>query len=226
MAARGAVPDPESVVDVERELIREVDLAFGVTGAATPGWPDPHPDRPPLQEEYSRVTDVGKYRILGTRVDAWVEVLESRKLADVAEVATSPWIGLDRPPLDSWRRRRITPTRSGGLALLIADTLVDGSPFGLEIGLASGDERPVFLDLLPVCGCDACDSGSADLLDALDGWVVTTARGGVVHVRRGQDCVTRTRAGWQGSFRGDPSWLDESLATPPGVERWVGVPWV
>ena len=81
------------------------------------------------------------------------------------------------------------------------------------------------LESIPDCGCDACDSGSADLLEMLDGWVLTIARGGVVHARVGEAYVSRTLHGWQGSGRGGPSWLDESLPVPTGVECWAGASW-
>jgi len=59
-----------------RELIREVEAAFAETGAATPGWPHPHPgDVRPAEEEYSRESDPAKYRILGARVQAWSRAL-------------------------------------------------------------------------------------------------------------------------------------------------------
>lgn len=206
-------------------VLAAVEQAFEVTGASTPGWPDPHPDRNPRQEEYSRVSDVGRYRILQTRVDAWVRALADAGLARAVDVRREPWIAECRSPDQHLRVRRIEPARAGGIDLLAATTLVDGERFGLDLGVCRHGERPVFLAMVPDCGCDACDSGSADLLEELDDWVLTVAGGGVVHARRGDRCATRRFRGWSASNDGDRSWLDESAPVPDGVERWVGAPW-
>ncbi|MDQ2852708.1 MAG: DUF6226 family protein [Actinomycetota bacterium] len=206
-------------------LLEKVDLVFEVTGADTPNWPSPHPDRSPLDEEYSRVSDVGKYRILDARVEAWVRVLAEAGLAVTSDVPSEEWICAARPADELSRVRQIRPTVRGGLGLLFANTLVGGAPFGLDVGLVRDGERPVTLDCVPSCGCDACDYGSADLIDQLDGWVLTTARGGVVHARLGDHSATRTIDGWQSSNGSHEGWLDESILLPDGVARWVGEPW-
>ncbi len=207
-------------------LLDEVDRAFEKTGANTPGWPDPHPERDPLEEEYSRVTDVSKYRILGSRVDAWVTVVTDRGIAGFLDVPAEPWIDGRRPPDRHQRVLRFEPVATGALRLLVATTLVDGRPFGVDVGVSSRDGRPVLLAMVPDCGCDACDSGSADLLRELDGWVLTVARGGVVHARRGEHTATRSWGGWCTANRGDASWLDESAPAIDGLQRWMGAPWV
>lgn len=203
----------------------DVDRAFETTGADTPGWSDPHRDHGPRDEEYSRVSDVGKYRILDARVDAWIQVLAEAGLAEARDVPAAPWVDAPRPPSELLRVRVVEPARSGGLALLFATTLVDGAPFGLDVGIARGGGRPVFVELVPSCGCDACDHGSADLLDVVDGWVLTVGRGGVIHARRGADSATRTFQGWSTSAGAVESWLDDSSPAPIGVERWAGLPW-
>lgn len=207
-------------------LLTRVDRAFEVTGAKTPGWPDPHQNRDPREEEYSRVTDVGKYRILESRVDAWVEVLTDAGIATAHDVPAEPWIAECRPSDQHSRVRRIEPVVPDGLRLLFATTLVDGRPFGLDVGICRAGEAPVLLTPVPECGCDACDSGSADLLSELDGWVLAIARGGVVHARHGKDFATRTVHGWSTANGGGASWLDDSTSVPQRVERWVGAPWV
>jgi len=207
------------------DLRAEVDRVFVRTGADTPGWPDPHPDRSPLDEEYSRVTDVGKYRILDARVDAWVEVLAERGVATATDVPAEPWVGGLRPASDHLRVRRLTPSAPGGLSFLIATTLVGGEPFGLDVGMTDGDQDPVLLAMVPDCGCDACDSGSADLLVELDEWILTVARGGVVHARRGSDTATRTWAGWALGNDADVSWLDDAAPADSRVVRWRGTAW-
>jgi Family of unknown function (DUF6226) len=168
-------------------LLEEVNRAFELTGANTPGWPDPHPDRSPTDEEYSRVSDQGKYRILDACVDAWVEVLAARGLAVVTDVmpAEKTWIGAQRLPSDVQRIRLLQPTQPDALGVVIATTLVEGEPFGLDLVLVGAEAPAVLLETVPDCGCDACDSGSADLLEVLDGWILTAAgRSGACARRR------------------------------------------
>lgn len=216
----------ERLPDWVGEMLTAVDRAFEVTGADTPGWPDPHSGgREPRDEEYSRVSDVSKYRILDTRVDAWVEVLAESGLAETRAVPAESWIAACRPATDHVRVRRIAPARAGGLALLFATTRVDGAPFGLDVGIVGDGTDPVLVEWVPSCGCDACDHGSAELLDHLDGWVLTVAQGGVVHARRGDGFVTRTLHGWMAQA-GHEAWLDESARVPTGVRRWVGNSWL
>jgi hypothetical protein len=208
------------------DLLAAVGEAFASTGALTPGWPDPHPDRSPLDEEYSRVSDQGKYRILHARIAAWVQVLDDRGLATTTETSKDTWIGDVRSSDHVSGVQQVLPTRPGGAALLVASTLVDGAPFGLDIALAAG-ETPVLMTSVPGCGCDACDSGSDDQLTTVDEWVLSTARGGVLHARGPGGHVTRRFDGWEGSGAGSfDSWLDESAPAPPGVVRWYGEPWL
>jgi hypothetical protein len=208
------------------DLLAAVGEAFESTGAGTPGWPDPHPDRDPLDEEYSRVLDQGKYRILHTRVGAWAEVLDRRALATTTETSKGAWIGDVRGRDFVAGVQQILPTRPGGAALLVATTLVDGRPFGLDIALATA-ATPALVATVPDCGCDACDSGSDDLLTTVDEWVLSTARGGILHARGPGGHVTRTFDGWTGSGAGSfDSWLDESTPAPDGVTRWHGEPWL
>src|SRR4051812_43847183 len=100
------------------DLLAAVGRAFVETGAGTPGWPDPHPDRRPLDEEYSRCLDPRKYAILGTRLDAWARVLTERGAA--VEERDGP-------------QRSFVPATSEALALLVVTTEVGGAPFGLEV---------------------------------------------------------------------------------------------
>ena len=211
-------------------LVAQVDRAFEVTGAETPGWPDPHPDRNPADAEYSRCLDPGKYRILDARVEAWVEVL-ARGLATVEELPAGPWIDGPRGPDEHRRVRKVGPASQGGLTLILASTVVGGEPFGLDIGVTQVEMPTAYVDTVPDCGCDACDSGSADLLATLDGWVLTVARGGVVHAKSERARVTQTVDGWRCSADDDRTfawwwWLDASLPVPDGVERWEGTPWL
>lgn len=60
-----------------------VSRVFAETDAARLTWPDPHPDRQPADEEYSRCLDPGKYQIIGARADAWLRALAELGLASV-----------------------------------------------------------------------------------------------------------------------------------------------
>ncbi|MBO1752048.1 hypothetical protein J4G33_09560 [Actinotalea sp. BY-33] len=142
-----------------------------------PSWPDPRPDGgSPREEEYSRVTDPGRYRIVHERARVWAAVLAEVLGASVEEIV--PSTGRDgRPEFD--RGLRLTPQRRDALALLllerdVAQDEADATLAVLEVCVT----RPgVVVALQPDCGCDACDSGSQDLLEAVDAAVVDVVGG-------------------------------------------------
>jgi hypothetical protein len=208
------------------DLITEVDAAFVVTGAATPGWPDPHPDRAPLDEEYSRCLDPGKYRIVAARLAAWRQVLVERDLVRFSEEPASEWINDLRSAEHRPTELHFVPLHTGGLTLVAATTLVAEEPFGIDLAISSA-QGTVRLASLPDCGCDACDSGSADLLTFLDDWVSQVAMGGVLHARSGTSDITRCPGGWMATGpRPDPRWIDERTPAPRKVQRWTGRSWL
>src|SRR5918994_5459876 len=85
-------------VITEPELTARVDAAFDVTGQDLARWPDPHPDRSPRDEEYSRLSDPAKWRIVGARADAWLMTLAETGLALVDPSAQVQWRGAPPPP--------------------------------------------------------------------------------------------------------------------------------
>jgi len=204
----------------------EVNATFEVTGADTPGWADPHPDRDPVEEKYSRCLDPGRYQILHARLNAWSQVLTARELARVTEEPATNWLAEAPLSADHSTEIRFEPTRSGGLTLVFRPTLANGSSTGFDVGVHSAELGTALLTRSPDCGCDACDSGSADLLDELDGWVLTVAGGGVVPARAGESAVTRRADGWTGVGRAKPSWLEESARAPQRVQRWIRTSWL
>lgn len=216
----------DDVLPGVRTLVRAVDRAFVATGAETPGWPGRPWGVNPVEEDYSRVTDLAKYRILGSRVEAWVQALADSGVATTTDVSPAPWRAGCRPPEEHQRVRRIEPVRRGALQLVAATTIVDGEPFGLDLGVARPGEEPVHIAAIPDCGCDACDHGSAELLESLDDRILGVVLGGVAHARRGQDYATRIFQGWSAYGASSESWLDVTVAAPRGVERWVGDPWI
>lgn len=53
-------------------LLSDVDAAFALTGAHTPGWPNPYQDGlAPDEHAYERVTDPDKFQIVEARARAW-----------------------------------------------------------------------------------------------------------------------------------------------------------
>ena len=162
------------------QLLVEVDTAFAVTARDLRQWDDPHPDRMPLEEEYSRLLDPAKWRIIGARVDAWTDTLVAGGLASVERGVDVEWL----EPLTSltYRVDRLSPHRSGALPLVIARSRIDGiEDTGMTIG--AGDPAAV-VELVPDCGCDACDSGSPDVLDQVDRSIGGVVRGEFRHLWR------------------------------------------
>lgn len=181
-------------------VLAAVDHAFATTGASTPPWPDPHAhDRSPADEEYSRLLDPGKYRVLGARVAAWLLALEGLGLATVEEVTEQHPLEdvLPRSPVD--RAVRVRPVRPGGVPLTIGLGSLDGHA-DASVVLAAG-EPTVLVAVLPDCGCDACDSGSEALLDELDEYVSAAVSGAFVHVTTPSGTVLATGRGWSAAGR-------------------------
>ena len=99
------VEDPPFSADL-LALLADVEDAFAQTGADTPGWEDPHHDptapgerRDSRDEEYSRCSDPGKYRILWTRAEAWTRVLTARGWADAVEIEDGAQVSWAVDPL-------------------------------------------------------------------------------------------------------------------------------
>ena len=208
-------------------LVWQVEAEFADTGATTPSWPDPHETGDPDRLAYSVCSDRTKYRILGSRLEAWARALDVLGLA-VATWAEAPyerWVGEQRSP-DQWQQLRVlTPVAEGGLSLFAATTLVDGEAFGLDVGVGGAGLPTVLLESVPDCGCDHCDHGSDGELELLDGLVLTVARGGVVHARDGKSSTTAGLTGWSASNHAPVGWLDPGLPVPGTVQRWSGAPW-
>ena len=174
------------------DLLADVERAFAVTGADTPPWPDPHlgpggREVPVREEEYSRCRDPGKHRIVAARAEAWAQVLTARGWAErkeVADVAALRW--LTAPHLGGCGATILRPHRTGAQPLLLVRTAGEDEPG--SVGLASGDavshrivvsigDPPYPVETVPDCGCDACDSGSRDLLEQLDQAVLSIVDG-------------------------------------------------
>jgi hypothetical protein len=204
-------------VDWFSSLRARVDAAFEATGRDHEPWPDPHPDRVPLDDEYSRVTNPAKWRIIGARADAWIDALTAAGLADVVRDGEPRWSEAVRT--DVHRADIVVPRRDGALPLVLARSRIDGvDDAGVTIGV--GDPAVVAW-WIPDCGCDACDSGSHAVLEELDSWVGGVVRG---EFRRLERRVERPpmpagfRWGVPGTGRGEappsPLELDATWALP------------
>lgn len=165
------------------ELRAQVAVDYDRLGLPT--WPDPHVgmDSPP-EQEYSRVTDPARYAIVYARARMWADVLGGLPGVDVEPLAPAP---LDAEGhFGSFDRGvRITSARPGALPLLLLerDAPLNGAE-GSQPVLHISVERPdMSVGRLPDCGCDACDRGSDDLLDAIDRWVGEVVGGPMVVLR-------------------------------------------
>ncbi len=171
----GSVEDLQASVAADYELL------------AMPSWPDPHPGMAaPRDDEYSRVTQPERYRIVQGRARAWTRALQAVPGVEAENLTPAP-LDADGHLGDFDRGVRLTPRRPGTLALLLLER---------DAPLTQGDARlPVLhisvvrpeisVMMLPDCGCDACDSGSQDLLRAIDETIVSVV-GGTSVVLRGK----------------------------------------
>jgi hypothetical protein len=177
-----------------------VDAAFAVSGASTPPWPAPHPDREPLEEEYSRCLDPYKYRITHSRADAWLRALVELELAALREVPTS---GLWRDQRDHGQRVPpdravlLEPAKADALALLLVYRDVRDA-FCASVVVGAGYPA-VSTGQSPSCGCDACDGGSTEVLEELDEAVERVVTGDWIHLRAPGVDVSGTPTGYSAS---------------------------
>ncbi|AXE37204.1 hypothetical protein JS278_00005 [Acidipropionibacterium virtanenii] len=183
-------------------------------GLGAPSWPDPHQGRRVTEAEYGRFTDPERYRVLSLRLQAWSQVL-SEQFGVTVDHDVPQRIRTPADPDDSATVTATTSTwrspRPDTLALRVTTLDVDGQTF-IELGI---DADPLDFVVIPECGCDACDSGSADLISQLDNVIGSAAQGDLTVVtgpRRAHDdaasdsaeptfLIVGTGSGW--SFDGD-----------------------
>jgi Family of unknown function (DUF6226) len=210
-------------VITEADLLPAVDEAFAVTGTGLSPWPDPHPNlRSPREDEYSRVTDAAKWRIVGARADAWLTVLEQAHLARVERDASVRWT--TTPPTQITRADRAVPSRPGAISLVVARSRIDDVDDAVvTFGV---DDPAVCVGWLPQCACDACDPGSQNVLEELDRMVLGVVSGTFRHLVRGDSQILKFETeGWSGSNvrRHDVAAV---LADPKGWRETSGPSWL
>ena len=206
-------------------LLPAVDAAFSRLRGDLGDWPDPRPDgRPAATEEYSRVTDPERYRLLGARADAWIEVLTTRGTAsaEVVDPDEVDWVGNIH---GRFNRVTVLRGRAGTHPVSVgwAPSQSADEAF-LQVGVGQPAE---VLESQPDCGCDACDTGSADLLETVDSAFILALDGGVYVVREGERVVRRTLDGCSSSGVSDAErWLDEAAAGRRTKGVVAGEPWL
>jgi hypothetical protein len=209
---------------VGSELLAAVDRAFAATGRGLAPWPDPHPDRSPPDEEYSRLLDAAKWRILGARARAWVVALVDAGAAVVEPDAPVSWQAAPGPEISG--ADRVVPRAAGALPMIVARSrLGDLDDAGVTLGV--GDPA-VCVGWFPDCGCDACDSGSQDALDELDRHIAGIVSGTFRRLSRGSRTITVLDAdGWSASgFSGGHREVSAVLTDPTGWDEVSGAPWL
>jgi len=186
----------------------EAHVAAAHSRLGMPSWPNPHPGMASArEEEYSRVTHPERYRIVHARARVWAQVVGA--VPGVEVEALAPAALDDEGHLGRFDRGvRLTSPRRGTLPLLLLERdvpMLTGEASMAVLHISVG--RPeVALQMLPDCGCDACDWGSDDLLGAIDetiGHVV----GGPLVVLRGK--------GWHAQWHPDGGGSGGTGRRPP-----------
>lgn len=178
------------------ELLSAVRDAFTAAGGDQLGWSDPHPDGTIGSDEYSRVSDPDKYRIVTMRTHAWITALTETGLAAADRVADAqePW----RTPPTSLSDQAVTtwlhPRAAGAEPLLLCLNRATAAEH--DYLLLGAGAPAVEVDLIPDCGCDACDSGSTNLLEAIDRQVLNAVSGDLVHITLRGGTICGQRNGW------------------------------
>jgi hypothetical protein len=222
-------------IDDLRDRVRTAYAAL-----SPPSWPDPHPGRTsPAEEEYSRVSDPHRYRITHLRAQVWTDVLSELPGVTIEELAA---VREGRSGPDEWFDRGVMLTSSAPgtvpLLLLQQEVVVSAGEPALAVLQVSVVRPSMVLERWPDCGCDACDSGSDDLIEAIDETVAKVVNGPLV-VLRGR--------GWQaqwdpdgGSSGGEGTGPDHArvmdlcrrladgrdVRLPAGTEAVVGRSWI
>ena len=169
------------------ELRTLMAVAFEKTSAGASGWLDPHPDGSmPADEEYTRVTNPARYRILAARTEAWLFALVEAGLAVVERDAVVVWTAEKLP--DIARTERVSPMATGALDLVVGHSrLGDLEDVGIVIGAGNPTEC---ITWVPFCGCDACDSGSEPELEQLDSHLWGIVSGTFRRLTKGDQMIT------------------------------------
>jgi hypothetical protein len=176
-----------------------------------------------MEEEYSRLSDPAKWRIVGARADAWCTALVEMGLATVEQDAAVRW---EVPPTTIVARTdRVVPRQEGAIPLLVGrHRLDDVDDVGVTLGVGDPAARMVWI---PDCGCDACDSGSQDVLDELDEHMRSVVTGAFRLLRSGSREIRALGSGrWAASGEFGRLEVDAVLVDPVGWDEVSGRAWL
>ncbi|GAA1183940.1 hypothetical protein GCM10009584_27530 [Ornithinimicrobium humiphilum] len=206
-----------------------------------PSWPNPHPDGAEArEEEYSRVTAPERYRIVHARARVWIDVLTDLLDVDTVPLPAAPLDGTEPSQGSFDRGTKLVPRRPDTLPLLLLerDAPQPGHQSTLAVLHISAAEPRITLMSVPDCGCDACDWGSEDLLDAIDDTVGRVVGGPFVALLgQGWFAQWHPDGGASGGTRSDTphdtllDWCRRAATgerghLPDGVEVHVGRSWL
>jgi hypothetical protein len=185
------------MVDMAR-LLKRVEHTYLAAPDRPAPWSDPHRNREPDDDEYSRVTDAQKWRIVGVRADAWIDALVSAGVATVEADPTIDWTTPFGAAIS--RTDLVRPHVFGGLPLVVARTRLGTlDDAGVMIGVG---EPTVVLAPIPDCGCDACDSGSQNEVELVDEHFTGVVTGQFRQLTKGRAAITRVSEASGTSSRG------------------------
>ncbi len=206
----------------ETALLERVDEAFAAGPLGEVSWPDPNPSRSASDEAYSRFTDPAKWRVVGARVDAWLDALADARLVAVERGVAIEWakpIGPNLARVDS-----VVPFAAGAIPLIVGRMELGGIS---EAGVILGCGAPVMeIERFPDCGCDACDSGSLDELEHLDTHMRGIVTGRFRHLSRSGAMVMTVGDGGRASGLRRPLRIEHVLANPTGWHEISGASWL
>ncbi len=205
----------------EHGLLTAVDAAFGSTGRGMAPWADPHPDRSPLEAEYSRLTNSSKWRIIGARADASVVALVDARLATVGPSAEVRW----RDPRNgdlTHRAGRAASSRA--LPLVVARSRL-GYVGDAGVTLGVGDPA-VYVTWAPALRVRSLRQRFQDVLDELDAHMLGIVSGAFLRLSSGDREITVTDDGsWRGSNLTHHD-LNRVLADATGWDEVAGASWL
>ena len=117
------------------DLLKAVGQRFAERPSELAVWPNPHEDRAPAEEEYSRATNPERWRILGARVDAWVAALVDAGLASVEQVPVDDIRWEESPHTLISSAVRVLPYCMGARPLVVARSQIGDVPdTGITLG--------------------------------------------------------------------------------------------
>lgn len=146
-----------------------------------PSWDDPHAGgAAPVEDEYSRVTDGQRYRVVVERARAWTTACAETLGARITPLA----------PTDPDRQGWVLTSPRPSTAPLRVEVMDVGFPL-VVVGCGAAQ----VIERFPDCGCDACDEGSESLLDGMDDWFVNALNGGLAHIWGEEWSATRHSVG-------------------------------